>query len=89
MNKELPECPECDKMIGVQDQSDTLTSFVDWLNENGYTICTLEKTDGYPREQYIPHRETYEKLFAEYFNIDLNKVEKERRALLEAIRASQ
>jgi hypothetical protein len=89
MEKEMPACPECDKMIEVQDQSNTLSAFVDWLNENGYTICTLEETDGYPKEQFIPHREPYEKLFAKYFNIDLNKVEKERCALLEAIRANQ
>jgi len=86
MTKELPECPECDKMLKHKTESMTLTNFVDWLNENGYAICTLEETNGYPKEQWITIQRNYEQLFAEYFKIDLNKVEIERRALLAAIR---
>jgi hypothetical protein len=64
-----------------------LSGFVDWLNENGYTICTLEETDGYPEQQYFPHRKPYEEIFADYFGIDLKKVEQERQAILAEIRS--
>jgi len=85
-NKTLPECPECDKMIAVQDNSLVLTGFVDWLSEKGYAICTLEETPGYPKEQWISIRQSYEELFADYFGIDLKKVESERQTLLKSIR---
>jgi hypothetical protein len=78
--------PECDKIIAHKIENQTLSAFVDWLNENGYAICSLEYTDGFPKEQYPPIHKDYEHLFAEYFNIDLNICEQERRAILEAIR---
>ncbi len=84
--KTMPKCPECDKIVTTQDESQILSNFVDWLNSKGYAICTIEETPGYPKEQHIPLRKTYEQLFADYFEIDLNKCEQERRALLEAIR---
>jgi len=36
--------------------------------------------------EYIPMTTSNEKLIARHFNIDLTKVEQERRAILEAIR---
>ena len=56
----MPECPECDKMIATQEKSQTLSEFVDWLGANGYAICTLEETPGYPKEQWISIRKSYE-----------------------------
>ena len=81
-------CPECEKMAAVQEKSRELTNFVDWLRDDqGYAICE-EKTydDTYPKEQWYPLRKSFEQLFADYFGIDLKKVEEERRALLEEIR---
>ncbi len=89
MKKELPKCPECDKMIAVKDKSEILSGFVDWLSENGYAICTLEIVEGFPRDQWISIRKSFEVLFAEYFGIDLHKAEQEKQALLKAIRESQ
>lgn len=80
------EAPECDKMIAIQDKSMILSNFVDWLGSSGYAICTFEETPGYPKEQWISIRKSYEKLFAEYFGIDLKKVEQEKRAVLESLR---
>lgn len=84
--KKTPECPECERLVANESESSILTDFVDWLNSNGYVICTLEDTQGYPREQFISLRKTYEQLFADYFEIDLKKVEQERRALLASLR---
>lgn len=80
------DSPECDKMVANQDKSLILSDFVDWLNQNGYAICTLEETPGYPKEQWISIRKSYEELFADYFGIDLKKVEQERRTILENLR---
>jgi hypothetical protein len=117
--------PECDKMLAVQDQSLTLSGFLEWLNEKGIQLCQPHKhtegcykhgttplpTDGSPRhwsielmekgrkyvdEKYLDCgysdgelvniRESYENLLARFFDIDLDKVEKEKRAMLAAIR---
>ena len=84
------ETPECDKMRAVQEKSRELTNFVDWLREQKYAICEeKEYSDTYPREQWYPLRKNFEELFAEYFGIDLKKVEEERRALLEEIRSAK
>lgn len=82
----IPECPECDKMIAVQDKSLILSDFVDWLNSNGYAICTLEETPGYPKEQWVSLRKSFEQLFADYFGVGLEKVEQEKIAVIKAIR---
>ena len=76
------KCPECDKLIVVEAKSRILSDFVDWLGSNDYAICTCEETPGYPKEQWIPIRKSYEQLFADYFGIDLKAVEEERRSLL-------
>ena len=81
------ESPECEKMVAVQEKSKELTKFVDWLREQGYAICEERIYKGsYPEEQWVPLKKSFEQLFADYFGIDLKKVEEERRALLEEIR---
>ena len=85
--KQMPECPECDKIVALQDKTQILSEFVDWLGVNGYAICSLEETPGYPKEQWVSLRKSFEQLFADYCEIDLAKAEQERRALLEAIRS--
>ena len=76
--------PECEKIAAVQEKSRELTNFVDWLREHGYSICE-EVTYG-DQEEWVTTRRPFEQLFADYFGIDLKKVEEERRALLEEIR---
>ena len=80
------ERTECDKLLDVKEESMTLSSFVEWLNSKNIAICTVEKTDGYPREQWLPIRKSYEELFADYFEIDLKKLEQEKQEILRNIR---
>jgi len=80
-------CPECEKMAAVQEKSRELTNFVDWLREQGYAICEERiYEDSYPKERWVAIKKSFEQLFADYFGIDLKKVEEERRALLAEIR---
>ena len=74
---------ECEKMVVVKERSQELSNFVDWLREQSLWIC--EEVE----EHWVPTRKSYEQLFADYFGIDLKKVEEERRALLEEIRGGK
>ena len=86
MTEKYPPTPECDKIVDVQDKSQILSEFVDWLDSKGYAICIPEETSGYPREQWISIRKPFEELFADYFGVDLKRAEQERQAILAHIR---
>ncbi len=76
--------PELDKMTKVQDKSQTIGVFLDWLsNEKELEICTYDDDDEDPA--YHSCHETIEQLLAEYFDIDLVKCENERRKILEGL----
>ena len=65
--------PELDKMAKVREQSQAAGSFLDWMLGRGYV-------------QHTKKRFRMEEVLAEYFDIDLSKVETERRKLLESLR---
>lgn len=84
---DMPKTPECDKMKAVKPKSQAIGEFLEWLaDEKGYAIC--ENTRG-AREDWVPIRFNIEEILAEFFEIDLEKVEKERRAILAALAEAQ
>ncbi len=86
---EIPESPECAKMVALQEKSQVLTDFVDWLRDvKQLTLCAYITLDdvGTPRARWMPHMQSFEDMFAEFFGIDLDLVEIERAAILNAIR---
>jgi hypothetical protein len=84
-----PATPWCDKMVKVAPESQKIGNFLEWLAEQGVALCTYtpgtysESDDGW----WLDHV-SIERRLAKYFDIDLNKVEDERRALLEHIRSN-
>jgi hypothetical protein len=118
------QTPECDKALAIQDDSQKLGEFLDWLESQGIHLSiTHEHNDycyihgmiepkegdykshdyigqakyvgekelncGYRSGEFIPFNENYEKLLARYFIIDLNKVEKEKQAILKELREAK
>lgn len=84
--------PELDKRHAVIETGKTaiVQEFYDWLHESGYHIAqymTFEEPD-FEGEytQLVTIRETPEQLFAKFFDIDLDKIENEQRAILDEIR---
>lgn len=73
--------PELDKMMKVQKESQIIGEFLDSC---GYMLCRASGKDWHPFE---PVPKTIEQVLADYFGIDLKKVEEERRSILRAIRA--
>lgn len=80
----LPPTPELDKMLSIVDEHDTQTvgDFLDWLFEAGYQIC---EWDG---DSFAPVHKRIELWLAARHGIDLDVVEKERAAVLEAVRVN-
>lgn len=77
--------PELDKILKNKDESQTIGSFLDWLqNERKVILCAYDEkiSDHHP----YPIRKTIEELLAEYHGIDLKKAERERVAILDNIR---
>ena len=63
--------PECDKLLEVKGDSQVIGEFLEWYRAQGART----------------RRGSIEQVLANYFEIDLRRVEQERSALLEAIRA--
>lgn len=72
--------PQLAKMEAVQDESQILGEFLDWLSENGMSIC--KPLEGLRGDSFFPVMETSEQLLARRFGVDLNAVERERRQVL-------
>lgn len=79
----MSECPECDKLHSVSKESQIIGEFLEWLGSADRTVCKFdeERFGG----TYWPDNTSIERLLAEYYDIDLDKVEKERRQILETL----
>jgi hypothetical protein len=92
----VPATPELDRQAEIihSGRSGTVQEFYDWLTqEKGYVLARYVSPeeryadDGIYGEQPVPVLVRPEDLMADFFGIDLNKIETERRALLDALRA--
>lgn len=82
-----PECPECEKLSAVSKKSQEIGEFLDWLqHERHLVLAEWDKEEDYKDNALFPVHISIDVLLAEYFKIDLAKVEQERQALLEWIR---
>jgi len=76
-------CPECDKLMMVQDKSHAIGEFLEWLQAEKGVQLAYYSEDKETRDELFPLHQSTEELLAEFFDIDLKKVEEERRAMLE------
>jgi hypothetical protein len=67
------------KMQQCQPASQFIGEFIEWLHENKMEICHRVGDV----VEYNPDRRSIEQLLADYFEIDLVKVENERRRILD------
>lgn len=83
--KALHLTPECDRLVAVSGESQRIGAFFAWLtHDRDPQIELCERADR--GDQLWPVSRSIEQLLAEYFEIDLDKVEAERRMLLSAVR---
>jgi hypothetical protein len=88
--------PECDKLLAVKDKSQVVGEFLDWLRDEKKVVLSIystaedeERGRRHPEERLTPFYDNTEKMLAEFFEINLAKVERERRAILDALRESR
>jgi len=80
----MPTYPEHEKMQAVVEQSQSIGEFLDWLlNEKSIVLSQYLNPDS---ERLTPINPNTQDLLAEYFDIDLDKIEKEKRQMLKAMR---
>ena len=90
--------PELDKMLAIKDKSQAIGAFIEWLGHNGMVIARYASKEdewadegeekvatGIDRGDLLPILNSVEML-AKYFQIDLDKVDKEKLAILESLR---
>lgn len=75
--------PESDKVLAVQKQSQACGEFLDWLKQEKL-LMLCEDING----EWMPTFKSTEKLLQEFFDIDPDKLEKERRAMLDELRGA-
>lgn len=73
--------PECEKLLAVRDKSSAISEFLEWCEENSIVLRQWRNDEFCPEMLGRSHEE----LLAEYFGIDLKKVEVERREMLAAL----
>ena len=74
---------ELDKLHTVKDKSLTVGEFLAWLGEQGVVLSH------YCRGDLEPTYRSIEEWLALYFEIDLDQVDREKRAILARLRRSQ
>jgi hypothetical protein len=82
--------PEHEKLKAISEESQVIGNFLDHC---GYTLCDLGRSDdfGGPRVdqgRYWPIHKSISDILAEYFDIDLKVIDKEKRQMLEHMRAT-
>lgn len=78
LTRPQPKCPECEKLVEVSEESNKIGEFLSWWNQKGAELCYYDEGI----EMWLPVGFSVNEQLARYFNIDLDKVEQERRELL-------
>ncbi len=85
-----PKMLECEKLAAVKGQSQICGEFLAWLNSRGIQLAEFVKDDTviFPHDRLVLAQTSRDQLLAEFFEIDMDAVEREKRALLEHVRES-
>jgi len=86
---EPKEYPEHAKLTAIKDKSQAIGLFLEWLPEQGITLCSFVGEDKTSHAHYYPCQKTTLQLLSKYFEIDLEVLENEKQQMLEALRAHQ
>jgi len=72
---------EHEKLQAVKDKSQEIGDFLEWCNNKGIFLGEYDRFD-----ELVPIRKNTETMLAEYFKINLKKLEQEKRDMLDNFR---
>jgi hypothetical protein len=73
--------PEHEKLRAIQPLSQAIYDFLEWCGEQGFELVTIDE-----HERPWPLTESRQKMLARHFGIDLDVLEREKLAILDAQR---
>ncbi|WP_314191957.1 hypothetical protein [uncultured Arthrobacter sp.] len=76
--------PEHAKQAAVVDESEAIGRFLD---EGPYVLAEYREFDDRREPQLVPVAKSLQQVLADWFGIDLKKIEEEKRRMLESLRA--
>lgn len=81
----IPDYPEHDKLHKVKDKSQAIGEFLEWLKNEGISLCLPQGGDYWSEieDEYIPISISQIQLLAKYFGVDNQKLEQEKQSMLE------
>ena len=84
----MSQYPECEKLAAVSKDSGNIREFLEWLlYSKNYVLAFYSDEDDYEYDNGLRAVNlNIEEFLAEYFEIDLDKVETERREILDSCR---
>jgi hypothetical protein len=77
--------PEHEKLAKISDQSQICGEFIEWLEQHHIHLCEPDR-DNF-RDRYWPTHKSIQVLLAAFFDIDLKRIDAEKEAMLDAMRA--
>lgn len=80
----IPTMPEHQRLAACRDKLDTLRSLRAWINDQGYSVCRIDRYG----ESYGHLALTDEWLY-EFLGIDSQELEREREAVLHYVMSQQ
>lgn len=84
-----PTYPEHEKMGKIADKSQAIGEFLEWATaERGLHLAEYRTFEDADREVLTVVYTPVQELLAEFFGIDLTAIEREKRAMLDAMRAA-
>lgn len=80
----MSDTPELNRMLATQGEAQEIGEFLEWCAETQNIFLVEEDYDPEGR-RILFSRVSTEKILAKYFGIDLEKVERERREILNCL----
>lgn len=81
-----PTYPEHVKLEAISDKSQCIYDFLEWAAERGYQLAKWTEGERRGSQELFYIRESRMDLLAAFFEIDLKKIEAEKRAMLDYMR---
>lgn len=82
----MSDYPEHDKLKALNGHNQTVGQFLEWLSEQGIDLCRYD--DSVSKYHPYPITDSHTSLMAKFFEIDENKLEAEKLAMLTSLRTA-